>query len=68
MKFRENTGFETIPRIRVTAGLPMGAISALVYQTNRAFGAQTPWNYSHPYWENWSNVEEYKKVNGSVIF
>ena len=23
----------------------------------------TPWNYSHPYWENWANVEWYRKVN-----
>ena len=23
----------------------------------------TPWNYSHPYWENWKNIEWYKKVN-----
>jgi len=23
----------------------------------------TPWNYSHPYWENWENIEWYKKVN-----
>jgi hypothetical protein len=24
----------------------------------------TPWNYSHPYWDNWSNKEWYNKVNG----
>jgi hypothetical protein len=23
----------------------------------------TPWNYSHPYWTNWSNVGWYRKVN-----
>lgn len=23
----------------------------------------TPWNYSHPYWENWKNVEWYNKLN-----
>jgi hypothetical protein len=27
----------------------------------------TPWNYSHPYWENWTNVEWYKKVNGKFV-
>jgi len=27
----------------------------------------TPWNYSHPYWENWKNIEWYKKVNGGFI-
>ena len=27
----------------------------------------TPWNYSHPYWENWTNVEWYKKVNRSFL-
>ena len=30
-----------------------------------AFGlwGVTPWNYSHPYWENWQNIEWYQKVN-----
>jgi Sugar-binding cellulase-like len=23
----------------------------------------TPWNYSHPYWKNWSDVSWYRKVN-----
>ena len=23
----------------------------------------TPWNFSHPYWNNWDNVQWYKKVN-----
>lgn len=23
----------------------------------------TPWNYSHPYWENWKNVEWYNQLN-----
>lgn len=23
----------------------------------------TPWNYSHPYWENWKNVAWYNKLN-----
>ena len=23
----------------------------------------TPWNFSHPYWDNWKNVEWYKRVN-----
>lgn len=27
----------------------------------------TPWNYSHPYWENWKNVEWYKQVNDDFI-
>jgi hypothetical protein len=27
----------------------------------------TPWNYSHPYWENWTNLEWYKKVNGRFL-
>lgn len=27
------------------------------------FWGVTPWNYSHPYWENWKNVKWYKKVN-----
>jgi len=31
------------------------------------FWGVTPWNYSHPYWENWSNVEWYQKVNGYFL-
>jgi hypothetical protein len=27
----------------------------------------TPWNYSHPYWNNWKNVEWYGKVNGRFL-
>lgn len=27
----------------------------------------TPWNYSHPYWNNWENVEWYKKVNTNFL-
>ena len=27
------------------------------------FWGSTPWNYSHPYWKNWENVEWYRKVN-----
>lgn len=31
------------------------------------FWGSTPWNFSHPYWENWENVEWYKKVNGYFL-
>ncbi|MEA1951666.1 MAG: cellulase-like family protein [Planctomycetota bacterium] len=27
------------------------------------FWGSTPWNYSHPYWKNWANIEWYRKVN-----
>jgi hypothetical protein len=27
----------------------------------------TPWNYSHPYWKNWENVEWYRKVNSGFL-
>jgi hypothetical protein len=27
------------------------------------FWGVTPWNYSHPYWENWSDVAWYQRVN-----
>ena len=27
------------------------------------FWGVTPWNYSHPYWENWNNIHWYRKVN-----
>ncbi len=27
------------------------------------FWGITPWNYSHPFWKNWSNVEWYRRVN-----
>jgi hypothetical protein len=29
------------------------------------FWGATPWNYAHPYWENWKDVEWYRKVNGA---
>ena len=31
------------------------------------FWGITPWNFSHPYWENWENIEWYKKVNNSFL-
>jgi hypothetical protein len=31
------------------------------------FWGVTPWNYSHPYWENWSNVDWYQDVNGYFL-
>ncbi len=27
----------------------------------------TPWNYSHPYWANWKNIEWYRKVNDGFL-
>lgn len=27
----------------------------------------TPWNYSHPYWENWKNIQWYQRVNSNFI-
>ena len=31
------------------------------------FWGSTPWNYSHPYWENWENIEWYRKVNNRFL-
>jgi hypothetical protein len=31
--------------------------------SENGFWGVTPWNYSHPYWENWKNIKWYKKVN-----
>ena len=31
------------------------------------FWGSTPWNYSHPYWKNWDNIEWYRKVNGRFL-
>jgi len=31
------------------------------------FWGTTPWNYSHPYWKNWSNIGWYKKVNNGFL-
>jgi hypothetical protein len=31
------------------------------------FWGVTPWNFSHPYWANWSNVDWYLKVNNSFL-
>lgn len=27
----------------------------------------TPWNYSHPYWDNWKDIDWYRKVNGAFL-
>lgn len=27
----------------------------------------TPWNYAHPYWENWKDVAWYREVNGAFL-
>ncbi len=31
------------------------------------FWGTTPWNFSHPYWDNWENVEWYQKVNNGFL-
>ena len=31
------------------------------------FWGSTPWNYSHPYWKNWSNIEWYQNVNNHFL-
>jgi hypothetical protein len=31
------------------------------------FWGATPWNYSHPYWDNWRNVEWYRRVNENFL-
>jgi hypothetical protein len=31
------------------------------------FWGATPWNYSHPYWADWKNIEWYKKVNNGFL-
>jgi hypothetical protein len=31
------------------------------------FWGVTPWNYSHPYWQNWKNVEWYRRVNENFL-
>lgn len=31
------------------------------------FWGSTPWNFSHPYWDNWSNVDWYIRVNENFL-
>jgi hypothetical protein len=31
------------------------------------FWGITPWNYSHPYWENWKDIAWYKKINSTFL-
>jgi hypothetical protein len=31
------------------------------------FWGSTPWNFSHPYWNNWSNIDWYKQVNSNFL-
>jgi hypothetical protein len=39
----------------------------LAMAQRHGFWGVTPWNYSHPYWENWKNVAWYRKVNGAFL-
>jgi hypothetical protein len=32
------------------------------------FWGVTPWNFSHPYWQNWKNVDWYRRVNENFLF
>ncbi len=34
---------------------------------NYKFWGITPWNFSHPYWDNWSNVSWYQRVNNRFL-
>ena len=27
----------------------------------------TPWNYAHPYWKNWSEVDWYRRINTKFL-
>ena len=29
--------------------------------------SSTPWNYAHPYWDNWSDIEWYRTVNRAFL-
>jgi hypothetical protein len=31
------------------------------------FWGSTPWNFAHPYWENWDNIEWYQRVNSNFL-
>lgn len=31
------------------------------------FRGVTPWNYSHPYWENWKNIGWYRRINNRFL-
>jgi hypothetical protein len=31
------------------------------------FWGATPWNYSHPYWKNWSDIAWYQRVNNRFL-
>ena len=31
------------------------------------FWGSTPWNFCHPFWDNWPNVDWYRKVNGAFL-
>ncbi len=39
----------------------------MALSSDYGFWGSTPWNYSHPYWENWSNTEWYQRVNGNFL-
>jgi hypothetical protein len=35
--------------------------------SNYGFWGTTPWNYSHPYWNNWKNIKWYQQVNNQFL-
>ena len=41
--------------------------SCMALAPQYGFRGVTPWNYSHPYWENWKNIEWYRKLNGRFL-
>jgi hypothetical protein len=41
--------------------------ACMALSSEYGFWGATPWNYSHPYWENWQNVGWYQNVNGQFL-
>ncbi|HQN00509.1 MAG TPA: cellulase-like family protein [Candidatus Hydrogenedentes bacterium] len=39
----------------------------MVLAAEHRFWGVTPWNYSHPYWKNWSDIDWYRKVNNRFL-
>jgi hypothetical protein len=39
----------------------------LTLARRHGFWGVTPWNYAHPYWENWKNAAWYRKVNRAFL-
>jgi hypothetical protein len=42
-------------------------LNSVAMAADYGFWGITPWNYSHPYWENWKDIAWYREINGIFL-